>query len=296
MATKPATRSSRRRLHIESEAEAVDDSEQEEAIRSEDSDDRDFFDDAGVEDEEGLHNQLDQLLISQEAQHKRAPKKKQALKRSTAAARAANSKHSQVPPSPPQVQPQAPPPPPQVQPPQDDEALAPPRRGRITNKEKVHDEHYHSISKTDFSNIWMSLARTLHIMTSVYGKYIPASNFLATGYPLDRARAEELWSILNDPASATKAQLCNAIFINNDSQLQPVLDVPLDQQPANCPFPNINDVDFEGDPYPDKMVWADYVQQNREMSPHAHNYDEYEPADAEIWAPILQIAIDNFQI
>ena len=31
-----------------------------------------------------------------------------------------------------------------------------------------------------------SFARTLHIMTSVYGKYIPASNFLSAGYPLGR--------------------------------------------------------------------------------------------------------------
>ena len=113
-----------------------------------------------------------------------------------------------------------------------------------------------------------SLARTLHIMTCVSGKYIPASNFLSTGYPMDRARAEHLWQVLNEPSNATKVDLCEALFINNDSQLKPVLDVPLEMHPQNCPFPNISDVDHEGDPYPDKMLWQDYVQLNQEMAPH----------------------------
>jgi hypothetical protein len=35
-------------------------------------------------------------------------------------------------------------------------------------------------------------------------------------------------------------------------------------------------------PYPDSMLWQDYVQLNREFSPHVDDAEFYEPADPEL--------------
>ena len=78
-----------------------------------------------------------------------------------------------------------------------------------------------------------SFGRTLAIMVKT-GKYIPASNYLATGYPLDRYRAEKLWRILSNPDECTKEELCEMIFTNNEAMLIPVMDVLVGEQSAAC--------------------------------------------------------------
>ena len=80
-------------------------------------------------------------------------------------------------------------------------------------------------------------------------KYIPASNFNAHGYPLDRKRCEEMWLLLNNPDLATQHRVCNALFAKNDTDT------------------------FNGDvfgralPYDDGTSWEEYIAMNREMNP-----------------------------
>ena len=104
-----------------------------------------------------------------------------------------------------------------------------------------------------------SLGRTMHIMVSS-GKFIPASNILAQGYPMDRGRMENMWQLLNDPSNCSKAQMCDALFVNNESQL-----MAMERgQSTHNPPPGM---DHEGDPFSDSMTYDDYVQLNREMNP-----------------------------
>lgn len=115
-----------------------------------------------------------------------------------------------------------------------------------------------------------SLGRTVTLMIKS-GKYCPATNFLAQGYPLDREKAEKLWRVLDDTENCTKLNVCECLFTNNDAMLTPVLDVSyLGARPENCPFPFSSDVDYEGDPHSDNMSYDDFVQLNREMNPNAH--------------------------
>ena len=115
-----------------------------------------------------------------------------------------------------------------------------------------------------------SLGRIVQLMIKS-GKYVPATNFLAQGYPLDREKAEKLWRVLDKTDNCTKLNVCECLFTNNDAMLTPVLDVSyLGARPENCPFPYSSDVDYEGDPYGDNMTYEDFVQLNREMNPNAH--------------------------
>lgn len=109
-------------------------------------------------------------------------------------------------------------------------------------------------------------------MMTLSGQYMPAPNFLATGYPLDRGRCEKLWNISNDPATCTKEDICDMIFVNNEAMLQPVL-AHAQTEPANHPFPILGDVDMEGSPYASR-TFADMRQLNLQMNPAAHD-----PAD-----------------
>jgi hypothetical protein len=123
-----------------------------------------------------------------------------------------------------------------------------------------------------------SLGRVLHIMVKS-GKFVPASNILASGYPMDRARMEDMWQILNDPTNSSKRQLCAALFTNNESQL---MHMQRGQDVHNPP----HGLDHEGDPYPDSMPYEDYVQLNREMNPvpcaEFDDVDAYDAADGEL--------------
>ena len=119
-----------------------------------------------------------------------------------------------------------------------------------------------------------SLGRTVHLMIKS-GKYVPATNFLSQGYPLDREKAEKLWRVLDGTENCTKLNVCECLFTNNDAMLTPVLDVPFrpffdGNRPENSPFPYSSDVDYEGDPHSDNMTYEDFVQLNREMNPNAH--------------------------
>ena len=94
-----------------------------------------------------------------------------------------------------------------------------------------------------------SLGRTLQIMI-ISKKYIPASNFNAQGYPLDRQRAEEMWLLLNDPDLATQNRVCKALFAKNDTDT------------FNGTWNQMQNL-----PYNDGTSWEDYIQLNRQMNP-----------------------------
>jgi hypothetical protein len=140
-----------------------------------------------------------------------------------------------------------------------------------------------------------SFGRTLQMMVTSK-MYMPAPNFLATGYPLDRFRCEKLWRIQWDPASCTKEDICDCVFSNNEAMAAPVMMGSWDKDAEHqAPFPIFGDVDLENSPYMSK-TFDELRDLNLQLNPNAHNIGDVAADDFDLAAPANYGGADDVEV